>query len=467
MIHAIQDLLKTSGRAIVPGIGCLSVNDESEIVFNPYLTFNDGKLINWFIHNEALDESAANQKVAAWVKEIRDQISKGQAFSLGALGKFIPEGKGEIGFTADVTLEKNDSSDRMSIAGEKEFILANTTDSESEERSIAQKNVNEAQDLAEILQNQKEIQNELEREDEKEKENEITERSTNQNSGLWGSDDIYRRTEEGQIQGKLENDTQIHDQSEDTAIESAIHQTNGEAPGTSTQSSEIIESEALTQIESTSEKTIQQKKSGSDTNERKKKDKKLAPKSEEVIIKRKRSSFFYVNLVLSILIVIGGAVALIYPDELSKILGITPLTEQITDSIPVNSIKESGLGDEMNDIKVDAEKDSPLANESPELNIPSVNMSQNSVADPIANSIPAVASGGNFHIIVGKFVVKENADRLVQKIRDSGYDGKILRSTSTGHTVSFHSYPTLEDAKNNLNKAKEICGTGAYVEKIK
>ena len=87
------------------------------------------------------------------------------------------------------------------------------------------------------------------------------------------------------------------------------------------------------------------------------------------------------------------------------------------------------------------------------------------VDQPIIEQTPAVAASGNFHIIVGTFGVKENADRLVQKILDAGYDGKIITSTDKGHTVSFHSYNTKEEAANQISKASEITGTSAYVLK--
>ena len=97
--------------------------------------------------------------------------------------------------------------------------------------------------------------------------------------------------------------------------------------------------------------------------------------------------------------------------------------------------------------------------------IPQEEVAPASVDQPIIEQTPAVAASGNFHIIVGTFGVKENADRLVQKILDAGYDGKIITSTDKGHTVSFHSYNTKEEAANQISKASEITGTSAYVLK--
>jgi cell division protein FtsN len=97
--------------------------------------------------------------------------------------------------------------------------------------------------------------------------------------------------------------------------------------------------------------------------------------------------------------------------------------------------------------------------------IPQEEVAPAAVDQPIIEQTPAVAASGNFHIIVGTFGVKENADRLVQKILDAGYDGKIITSTDKGHTVSFHSYNTKEEAANQISKASEITGTSAYVLK--
>jgi cell division protein FtsN len=178
--------------------------------------------------------------------------------------------------------------------------------------------------------------------------------------------------------------------------------------------------------------------------------------------KKRRGIFFFVNILLLLLIIGGGVYSYLYFDQVSEWIGIKKEQREVNDK-PAIENKEIEAIDEI----VDQPPVEETILEDQEL------QSESEVTEELVESqfqtvpveIPAVSSIGNFHIVVGTFSVKENAERLVTKIKDAGYDGKILMTTDLGYTVAFHSYPTKEDATQNIEKAKSITGTSAYVMK--
>lgn len=478
MIQAIQDLLSQGGRAIIPEVGCLSINDEGKTVFNSFLTFNDGKLIGWLVQNEGLDENAATKKVESWASEIKAEVLSGKEFSLGLIGKFVLEGKDEIEFTTDLT--------SISQKTQTEVISTQTPIKEDvSETSMIQVIEPEPQVLEETIEKTTEETPKsitpltiIEETDFREKD-EVEEPSIEptQDTPMSKSlDDILNKTH---VQGEYptedesleETDSDKNDEVEQLQEIERPKQVNesteNKAEELSEHSTESVLIEEVKPEEKESEAIAEKKEK-----KKSKKEQTEKAQSEEVTVKRKRGVFFYINIVLAVLILGIGAFALIYTDEVSAWLGISSQkTENIKDSIPEQNEIEAGSVFE-NPEEIEVEELVPVGeeiNEAPEpiVNQPKVEEKPKPARTPEPVNVPAVASNGHFHIIVGKFAVKQNADRLVQKIINAGYDGKILRSTETGHTVSFHSYPTMEEAKNNINKAKEITGTGAYIEEKK
>lgn len=433
MITAIQELLETTGRAIIPDVGCLSKGDDNQIVFNSFLKFNDGKLVEQVMKNENLDENQATEKVMSWAKDVQNQVLAGSDFYLGELGRFFLEGKDDLGFDREKVgaVEKVERVERVEEVEivediEKEEIAEDITSSEvdenpdetleSEDESV--KNVDDFPQLKNVYTPPIEEEN---------------------NTSL---DDILKKTSNPENEREAAAEESVPNEEKVAWIESV----------------EAHDEEEVIVPEIAAEQTTSSEKS-----------------SEEITVTRKRSPFFYINIVLLILIVGLGAFAFMYADEVSEWLGISsPKTENVKDSLPeqeqnaaenfeTDSISEIEDATDSASQEPSFEQEIPVAPEVTELEKPKEVIQP--IPDPMpSNNIPAVASGGDFHIIVGKFAIKENADRLVQKIRNAGYDGKILRSTSTGHTVSFHTYPTLQDASNAVSKAKDITGTGAYVE---
>lgn len=470
MNQAIQELLTTSGRAIIPGIGCLSVNNEEKIVFNSFLTFDDGKITAWLKANEGLDEHQASKKILDWSNELKSTVLHGGEFSLGSIGRFIRQGKDEIEFTSA-------TSSNTPI---------NHSDTSFVQDKIHTENTNENQEKKAFTDNPDSLPEKITYPSHSITKTEVVSESTDNNSPTETSNNVGEKATNSlsdllnKSKNNLPADSDVPTGNNDDAHVNLNEfdkksEENLTIVSVASKDADLKESERISMNE---EKNLVSKldtktdevnsaiqdRVTSETNDRivTKKDKtelKEETKHEEVTVNRKRGAFFYVNIILAILILGFGAYAFVYPDQVSQWFGIGKSKSQnVRDSVTTKS---------KNIDAVDKDTAKIVQNDISEENATVDQPVEQKIETPKTGDILAVTSGGAFHIIVGKFAVRANADRLVQKIKDSGYDGKILRSTEIGHTVSFHTYPTLEEAKNNIDKAKDITKTKAYVEENK
>lgn len=70
-------------------------------------------------------------------------------------------------------------------------------------------------------------------------------------------------------------------------------------------------------------------------------------------------------------------------------------------------------------------------------------------ADVVANS------SYTYHIIVGSFEIESNAEKMQQKLKDAGFDSRLVSRFDGQYTaVILASYPTIHDAYNDLTDAK-------------
>ena len=60
-----------------------------------------------------------------------------------------------------------------------------------------------------------------------------------------------------------------------------------------------------------------------------------------------------------------------------------------------------------------------------------------------------------YHIIVGSFEIESNAEKLQQKLKDAGFNSRLVSRFDGEYTaVILASYPTIHDAYNDLTDAK-------------
>ena len=102
LVSHIEFLLHDHNCVIIPGFGGFVVNSSparrdgmatfhppvSELVFNRYLTHNDGLLAQSFMKSDSIPFEAAMQKIEHAVQEMMRELREGRKIELGALGQF-------------------------------------------------------------------------------------------------------------------------------------------------------------------------------------------------------------------------------------------------------------------------------------------------------------------------------------------------------------------------------------------
>ncbi|MCQ2201779.1 MAG: SPOR domain-containing protein [Bacteroidales bacterium] len=97
----IQQLLTDNTRVIVPGFGAfIRPQGEGELMFNQFLSFDDGMLSNKVKDAEGISSEEATQKINSYVAQVNEQLNEGKTVSIEGVGSFKKEGD-QIQFTSD------------------------------------------------------------------------------------------------------------------------------------------------------------------------------------------------------------------------------------------------------------------------------------------------------------------------------------------------------------------------------
>lgn len=114
----LLQLLKEIKTIIIPGLGALTLTNEEkgEILFMPYLKFDDGKLATHIAEREGMSVQDANILIAKYVREIEATLNKGGSYDMYQFGRFFKQSDGTISFQ---------NWDDKVISKEPEIILPN------------------------------------------------------------------------------------------------------------------------------------------------------------------------------------------------------------------------------------------------------------------------------------------------------------------------------------------------------
>jgi len=99
MNNYLLQLLKEVKTLIIPGLGALTVTNEStgEILFMPYLKFDDGTLAKHIASKENIEQNDASNMISKFVREVTAELDKGNSYDMYQFGRFVKV-DGEIAF---------------------------------------------------------------------------------------------------------------------------------------------------------------------------------------------------------------------------------------------------------------------------------------------------------------------------------------------------------------------------------
>ncbi|WP_341901025.1 SPOR domain-containing protein [Fluviicola taffensis] len=142
MNNYLLQLLKEVKTLIIPGLGALTVTNEStgEILFMPYLKFDDGTLAKHIASKENMALNDASNLISKFVREVTIELDKGNSYDMYQFGRFVKV-DGEIAFEAWAT--NSGGQENSSAEGSKTETTSSHQEEELKETAVVQEPVAE------------------------------------------------------------------------------------------------------------------------------------------------------------------------------------------------------------------------------------------------------------------------------------------------------------------------------------
>ncbi|MFA5573660.1 MAG: SPOR domain-containing protein [Brumimicrobium sp.] len=127
----IKQLLQLYSKVILPDFGAITISDEDtgELMFQQYLTFDDGKLTDLLVKESNMDVQEAKNSIAKFVRNLKSQLDKGESYSIYQLGEFSKNESGDYVFVGNLVSGNHKSEDK-----EPEIITKIKADIEKEDK---------------------------------------------------------------------------------------------------------------------------------------------------------------------------------------------------------------------------------------------------------------------------------------------------------------------------------------------
>ncbi len=96
----ILDLIKENNRVIIPNFGAFIISKENgiSILFNNFLSFNDGLLVNYVAENKGIDTIVATDQVFDFVDTLKKELDEKGIYNIEKLGVFKKDENGILRF---------------------------------------------------------------------------------------------------------------------------------------------------------------------------------------------------------------------------------------------------------------------------------------------------------------------------------------------------------------------------------
>ncbi|HLW06594.1 MAG TPA: SPOR domain-containing protein [Marinilabiliaceae bacterium] len=123
----LQELIQSQNRIIIPDFGAFIISRDNghHILFNNFLTFNDGLLVRYICEEEGLNSDQALERVGQFIEKVKSTLIKDGQFRIDKIGTLFRTEGGVISFESEeVEKEIKESEQDSSVKEEKkEHIL--------------------------------------------------------------------------------------------------------------------------------------------------------------------------------------------------------------------------------------------------------------------------------------------------------------------------------------------------------
>ena len=106
MEQYLLELIKSNNRVIVPNFGAFIVSRDAgtTVLFNNFLSFNDGLLINHISSKKGIETTEATEQVSGFVDKVKKELDEKGEYTIDKLGTFTKDQNGILRFTQDAGL---------------------------------------------------------------------------------------------------------------------------------------------------------------------------------------------------------------------------------------------------------------------------------------------------------------------------------------------------------------------------
>jgi len=410
MNQYLLSILKEVNTIIIPGIGALTITNTAtgEIMFMPYLKFDDGKLAQHISEKEGMELNEAKNLVAKYVREIEAQLNIGESYDMYQFGSFLKNSDGEIEF-------KPWNGEKDSVNTE---VVVDDSTNESEPEPTTDTSIDVNEIIVETIDEAPII---------------ITPEI---HSELSNEEEIKQTTEETQ-------ETEPKDE-----LDTTVSSTEFVSEETITPILSEIPQQTIHEPVYTEEQQWNDDLDLPPINAKIERPKK--PIIEKVQKDKKRKSPAKVILLTLLFIVIGGGTTVILMrDQLGITIPFLSASKESTEVKSTTSTKSTVEKETTTETKeIDEAVEKPVTETPVETEIEEQSVSNTS--EMIQTSTGSVNPSQPFHVIAGAFKEKSNAERFRDRLRESGNSNSEIIGEFDGlFIVSVSSHSNIQDAQES------------------
>lgn len=422
----ILQILENNSRVIVPEFGAFIIKQKNPliIVFNEFLQYNDGVLVDTIAKNEGTDRDSAKKKIDEFIKEINTQLDKGNSFVIDQLGALVKSSTGKISLEKDTKSNSGKAGDTKKTEKKPESSKSNAKESEKVVKEEKKEPVSE-KSTVETKKEDKEVTVEIDEKAETKKKEVIESKEEK-------TEEIIQEKKEKKQESKAEKEAIIKGSK------------SGESISTSTK-----KEEGKPQIQTAppkkepSEKTTVSVSSDSNT----KRTEQYTPRTARPVKEKKKKKTNVWLWVIIILIVNGIIITyFVMSDQLS---GLFTKPEVLPPPDYNDMTIEPKDKEEETDEMIIVEPENQQTPEESQIQTPKPQ---------------PVITGKRYYVVAGVFREEQNADKLVIELRNKGYNSEKFGKIGNLHAVSFGVYTSREDAEREMRRIKQEENPEAWIK---
>jgi hypothetical protein len=415
----IIKFLKEINTLIIPNFGALTITDAAsgEILFLPYLKYDDGKLVNFIAEQKGISTDEAKELIAESILGIQKKLELGENYPIESLGSFGKSKTGEIEFI----------SEHFQRTPVSETDEATNAFAPSALKSEPQKSTPEIENQEQIISDEPAI--------------------------------IPIESEQEAIVPELELESEVIDLAENS-IEIAEESIALETPENEILEEKIVLSD---EIEVNDAPIYSEEDQWKDDLDLPPLNAKIERPKKPILEKTRKDKkpkrpIFYLLLLFAVLMIGGVLTISLFYNSFEKLYishSKTPTEEIKAENIPkknesenlkVIKQKEEGTRKASESTKEEAIQETPIS-EKPEVFGDS---------ELIQTSTGQVNRTKPYHVIGGAFMAKSNAERYQNKLISAGNNSVIVGKFDQLYIVSIGSYPSKEEAEFALSTSRSI-----------